>query len=84
MIVTVITCYEGSSGATYVGAVAGTMSKEQRQAFRKHYECQESAYPGDDDDDEADYMFFREVVVLPEGAMPDSTTTLLEQCDEES
>ncbi len=56
MLVTIITMYRGHDAETFVHAVRGTLTDEQRDEWRKAHEC-DGHYDGDEDD--MNNMFFR-------------------------
>lgn len=69
MIVTVVTLHRGESAEDYVGVVRGQLSPAERQTLAERYNA---ANFGDEEDDERDEIYFREI------ELAESPTGLLE------
>ena len=64
--VTIITMYQGRDAETFVQAVDGELTDEQKSEWRKEYFCDEFDDMEDKEDDyDVNNMFFRVVEVLP-------------------
>lgn len=70
MRITIVTTYNPETGDTMVGAIAGSLTQDQKNKLREGFKC-----PEDDGQDfeEVCQMFFREVNVVDE---PDGLTFL--------
>ena len=64
MKVTIISMYQGSTGSTFVQAVEGELSEEQKGKWRKVHICDEF-YPEHYPKDDKNEMYFHTVDALP-------------------
>ena len=69
-VVTIITMYRGHDAESFVQAVKGKMTDEQKDTWRKAHAC-DDYHPGGQDDEDLSNMFFREVELLESGTTSD-------------
>ena len=62
MKIVIITKYTPNDGSIWVGAVLGPVTKKQRKALRKAFNCDGEGETPEDDEDSSN-LFFREVEV---------------------